>query len=282
MGLQINTNIEAMNAYRNLSNTQGSLSKSLERLSSGLRINRAADDAAGLSISENLRSQISGFKRASTNAQDGISLIQTAEGALAETTSLLQRVRDLAVQAANTGANDSAARAAIGREVTQSLAEIDRIAQATVYGSKNLLDGSAAASGGFTFHVGYNGSAFNQLNVSVGNMGAASLGLSSTTIVAAITGTTAANALASIDAALQNVTTARSTLGAYQNRLESTISNLGVAVENLSASESRIRDTDMAEEMTNYSKQQILQQAGTAMLAQANSLPNGILQLLQG
>ena len=282
MGLQINTNVEAMNAYRNLSNTQNSLSKSLERLSSGLRINRAADDAAGLSISENLKSQINGFKRASANAQDGISLIQTAEGALSETTSLLQRVRDLTVQAANTGANDSAARAAIGREVTQSLAEIDRIASATVYGSKNLLDGSAAASGGFTFHVGYDGKTFNSLNVSVSNQSAGSLGLSSATVVSAITGGTAATFLASIDKAIENVTTTRSTLGAYQNRLESTISNLGVAVENLSASQSRIADTDMAEEMTNYSKQQILQQAGTAMLAQANSLPNGILQLLRG
>ena len=278
MGLQINTNIEAMNAYRNLSNTQGSLSKSLERLSSGLRINRAADDAAGLSISENLRSQINGFKRASANAQDGISLIQTTEGALAETTSLLQRVRDLAVQAANTGANDTAARNAISGEVVQSLAEIDRISSATVFGSKNLLDGSNTA--GFTFHVGFNGSAYNQLNVKVGSMSSGALGLTVLAVTGKIT-TGDATLLATIDSALSTVTSTRSTLGAYQNRLESTISNLGVAVENLSASESRIRDTDMAEEMTNYSKQQILQQAGTAMLAQANSLPNSVLSLLK-
>ncbi len=280
MGLMINTNVEALNAYRNLSGTQGSLAKSLERLSSGLRINRAADDAAGLSISENLKSQINGFKRASTNAQDGISLIQTAEGALNETTNLLQKVRSLAVQAANVGANDQAARDAIGREVTQSLAEIDRIASATVFGSKSLLDGSATA--GFTFHVGYNGSSFNQLNVKVNATNSSSLGLTSATITAAITGGTASSWLTSIDNALASITSTRSSLGSYQNRLESTIANLGVAVENLSASRSRIVDTDMADEMTNFSKQQILQQAGTAMLAQANSLPNSVLQLLRG
>ena len=279
MGLRINTNVEAFNAYRNLSATESKLSKSLEKLSSGLRINRAADDAAGLAISEGLKSQVNGFKVASRNAQDGISLLQTAEGALSETTNLLQRVRDLAVQASNVGGNDSAARDAIGREVTQALSEIDRIASATVFGSKNLLDGSETA--GFTFHVGYNGSSYNQLNVAISGQSSAALGLVSATIVAAITGTGAAAALTSIDAALTSVTTTRSTLGAYQNRLESTISNLGVAVENLSASESRIRDTDMAQEMTNFSKLQILQQAGTAMLAQSNQLPNGVLGLLR-
>ncbi len=279
MGLRINTNVEAFNAYRNLNNTEGMLSKSLEKLSSGLRINRAADDAAGLSISENLKSQVNGFKVASRNAQDGISLLQTAEGALGETTNLLQRVRDLAVQASNAGGNDQAARDAIGGEVTQALAEVDRIASATVFGSKNLLDGSQAA--GFTFHVGFNGASYNQLNVSISGQSSAALGLVSATIVAAITGTNAAAALASIDTAISSVTTTRSNLGSYQNRLESTVSNLGVAVENLSASESRIRDTDMAQEMTNFSKLQILQQAGTAMLAQSNQLPNGILSLLR-
>jgi flagellin len=278
MGLRINQNIEAVNAYRNLTSTSSQLSKSLERLSSGLRINRAADDAAGLSISENLNSQINGFKVASKNAQDGISLLQTAEGALAETTNLLQRVRDLAVQAANSGANDQAARDAIGKEVTQALAEIDRIASATVFGSKSLLNGSE--SGGFTFHVGYNGATYNQLNIKIGGMSSGALKLSS--IANTITGTNAASALASIDAALTNVTSVRSDIGSYQNRLESTISNLGVAVENLSASRSRIVDTDMAQEMTNFSKLQILQQAGTSMLGQANQLPQGVLSLLQG
>jgi flagellin len=279
MGLRINTNVEAMNAYRNLDNTQGMLQKSLERLSSGLRINRAADDAAGLSISEGLKSQINGFQQAARNAQDGISLIQTAEGALNETTSLLQRVRDLTVQASNSGSNDQASRDAIGREVTQALNEIDRIASATVYGSKSLLDGSQAS--GMTFHVGYNGASTNAITVAVTAMNSSSLGMTSATIVSAVTGTNAAAALVSIDAALATVTRTRSTLGSFQNRLQSTISNLGVAVENLTASKSRITDTDMAEEMTNFSKQQILQQAGTAMLGQANSLGQGVLRLLQ-
>jgi flagellin len=280
MGLRINQNVEAFNAYRNLTNSSNELGKSLERLSSGLRINRAADDAAGLSISENLRSQIKGFQRASSNAQDGISLLQTAEGALNETTNLLQRVRDLAVQAANTGANDQSSRDAIGREVTQALAEIDRIAAATVFGSQNVLNNSASA--GFTFHVGFNGASYNQMNIRISNQNAGALGMTSATITALITGTNAASALANIDFAITSVSGTRSQIGALQNRLESTISNLGVAVENLSASQSRIRDTDMASEMTNFSKLQILQQAGTAMLGQANALPNSVLGLLRG
>jgi flagellin len=280
MGLTVNTNIDAMDAYRNLNSTSNSLAKSLQRLSSGLRINNASDDAAGLSISQNLQSQISGFKQATANAQDGISLLQTADGALTETTNLLQRVRQLTVQAANVGANDQASRESIGREVKQALAEIDRIASATVFGSKNLLDGSQSA--GFTFNVGFSGASYNQINVAISGMSSGALGLTSATLVSTITGTNAASALASIDAALTNVTTARSNLGAYTNRLSSTISNLGVAVQNLSASQSRIQDTDMAEEMTNFSKLQILQQAGTAMLAQANSLPSSVLSLLKG
>jgi flagellin len=282
MGLTINTNIDAMDAYRNLNSTSMSLSKSLQRLSSGLRINSAQDDAAGLSISQNLQSQITGFKQASSNAQDGISLLQTADGALTETTNLLQRVRQLTVQASNVGANDTASRAAIGGEVTQALAEIDRIASATVFGSKNLLDGSQAA--GFTFQVGYSGSSYNQINVAISGMSTGALlkGTTSAALVQAITGSNASAALASIDAALTAVTSARSNIGAYENRLASTISNLGVAVQNLSASQSRIQDTDMASEMTQFSKLQILQQAGTAMLSQANSLPSSILTLLKG
>jgi flagellin len=224
-----------------------------------------------------LKSQINGFKVATRNAQDGISLLQTAEGALSTTTALLQRVRDLTVQAANTGANDQSARDAIGSEVSQDLIEIDRIASATVFGSKNLLDGSAA--GGFTFHVGYSAASYNQLNFTIAGMSAAALGL--TGLAAAITGTNSTSALASIDAALTNVTSVRSKLGAVQNRLEYTIGNLGVAVENLSASNSRITDADMAQEMTAFTKQQILQQAGTAMLGQANKLPQSVLALLQ-
>jgi len=280
MGLRIQSNIEAMNAYRNLSNTSNALGKSLEKLSSGFRINRAADDAAGLSISEGLKSETNGFKVAIRNAQDGISLIQTAEGALNETTNLLQRVRDLTVQASNTGANDTASRSAISREVTQALAEVDRISQATVFGSTSLLNGSLSA--GVTFHVGYNGSAFNQITVAVTNQNANSLGLTVATLTAAISGTTASAWLATIDIALASVTATRSNLGSFQNRLESTINNLGTSVENLSASMSRIKDVDMADEMTQFSKEQILQQAGTAMLAQANSLPSSVLTLLKG
>ncbi len=276
MGLSVNTNVEAMNAYRNLNNTQNMLGKSLQRLSSGLRINSAADDAAGLSISEGLKSQIGGFKVATRNAQDGISLIQTAEGSLSTTTSLLQRVRDLAVQSSNTGANDQDARDAIALEVTQNLQEIDRIASATVFGSKTLLSG--AESGGFTFQVGYTGQTFNQLNVKISNMSSGALTL---TGLASVIASGSAGALASIDSALDAVTKTRSNLGASQNRLEATISNLSIAVENLSASNGRITDTDMAEEFTRFSKQQILQQAGTSMLSQANRLPQGILSLLQ-
>jgi flagellin len=280
MALTINTNIDAMDAYRNLNNTSNSLSTSLQRLSSGLRINSAADDASGLSISQGLQSQISGFQQATSNAQDGVNLLQTADGALTETTNLLQRIRTLTVQASNVGANDQSSRNAIGAEVTQALNEVDRIASATVFGSQNLLDGSQ--SNGFTFQVGYSGASYNQINVKIGGMSTGALKITAASIVSTITGTNAASALASIDAALTAVTTARSNLGAYENRLTSTISNLGVAVQNLSASQSQIQDTDMASEMTNFSKLQILQQAGTAMLSQANSLPSSILTLLKG
>jgi flagellin len=279
MGLRINQNIDAMNAYRNLSHTDSALSTSLQRLSSGLRINSAADDAAGLSISQDLQSQINGFKVATQNAQDANSLLQTADGALTETTALLQRVRNLTVQSANVGANDQASRDAIGNEVQAALDEIDRIASATVYGSSNILDGSV--TGGFTFHLGFNGNAYNQVNISIGAMSSGALGLTGSSLVSQITGTNAASALAQIDMALTTVTATRSTIGAYENRLQSTMTNLAVAVENLSSSLSRIQDTDMAEEMTNYSKLQILEQAGTSMLAQANKLPQSVVTLIQ-
>ena len=277
MGLRINQNIAAMNAYRNLNKTDISLGKSLEKLASGFRINRAADDAAGLSISEGLRGQVNGFKMAMRNAQDGISLIQTAEGALGEVTSLIQRVRELTVQAANSGANDQPARDAIGQEVTQTLAEIDRIGSSTVYGSKTLLDTAQT----FTFQIGYSGAASNQLGVAVSAMSSGALGLTASVIVAAITGPTAATALASIDAALATISSQRSSLGSFQNRLESTVNTLGVATENLANAESRIRDTDMALEMVQFTRHQILTQAGTSMLAQANSSQQSVLQLLQ-
>ena len=400
MGLRINNNIAAMNAYRNLSVTDGQMSKSLEKLSSGFRINRAADDAAGLSISEGLRSQVGGLKVAVRNAQDGISLVQTAEGALTEVHALLQRARDLAVQSANTGTTSDEAREAAATEVRQALEEIDRISAATEFGGKKLLDGSV--SGGFKFHVGSGAGTENQVTVDIDSMDAEGLGLSGTSasstsanLASAVydtaadgntfsisvtddgitnavsfdlsgtydlatsagredlvsdinTALSAANvgvsaqivggdtagtyavkfssnatgadvtdltvsgdgvagglgamtevvgsgtggiadlieagdtdAITRLDDAIVEVSTQRANLGAYQNRLEHTIANLSVTQENLAASESRIRDTDMAQEMVAFTRSQILTQAGTAMLAQANQAPQSVLSLLR-
>jgi flagellin len=286
VGLRINNNIAAQNAYRNLSVTDSQMSKSLEKLSSGYRINRAADDAAGLSISEGLRSQIGGLKVAVRNAQDGISVVQTAEGALTETHSILQRMRDLSVQASSTGSQDSDARSAAQTEFSQLSSELDRIATTTSFGGQKLLDvGGGAYSG--TFQVGANTSAADQIAVNLGasvfgsgsavtGFDAAGLGLGSLDL--STSGTAAIDA---IDTAIKGVSTARATLGAYQNRFEHTINNLSVAVENLSASESRIRDADMAQEMVSYTRSQILTQAGTSMLAQANQSPQNVLSLLR-
>lgn len=267
MSLRVNTNIAAMNAYRNLSVTEGNLGKSLEKLSSGFRINRAADDAAGLVNSESLRSQIGGLKVATRNAQDGISVAQTAEGALNEVHSILQRMRDLSVQKANTGSNSTAANTAIDSEYAALASEVGRIGTATQFNGNNLLDGTYNG----TFQVGANGSDTIALDLTTVNLSTVSSALGST-----------ASSIATVDAQIATVSAARGTLGAFQNRLEHTVANLGVAVENLSASESRIRDTDMAMEMTSFSKSQILSQAGTAMLAQANQSSQGVLQLLKG
>jgi len=273
MGLRINSNIEALNAHRNLLGTTSNLAKVMERLSSGLRINKAADDAAGLAISEKLRSQVNGLHQAVRNSLDGISLIQTAEGALSETHSILQRMRELAVQAANETLT-SADRNQLQAEVDNLLSEMDRIANSTEFNTKKLLDGSVAATP-LTFQVGANGG--QAITVTIGTATVAALTLTGL----AITDYTAANAaLTSIDDALGAVSSIRSDLGAVQNRLEHTIANLGVAAENLQASESRVRDADMAEEMVNFTRMQILQQAGTAMLAQANLAPQSVLQLL--
>jgi flagellin-like hook-associated protein FlgL len=404
VGLRINQNTAAANAYRNLNVSDGQMAKSLEKLSSGFRINRAADDAAGLSISEGMRSQIGGLKVAVRNAQDGISVVQTAEGALTEVHSLLQRARDLSVQSANTGGNDAAARTAASTEVDQIVNEVNRISASTAFGGKNLLDGSQTA--GFTFQVGSGTATTDKVTVNIASMSAAGLGLTGTgataaagtlagapviagpgtvsityntgaganvassfnvaagtydtttasgrdTLQAALntglqsaglsndlkaeivgagggtyavklstlgTGATASisvtggtsigagglnltggtqlgsgagsvgaqvaagstSAIATLDTAIGQVSTQRAQLGAVQNRFEHTIANLNVTVENLSASESRIRDTDMAMEMTAYSRTQILTQAGTAMLAQANQSQQGVLQLLRG
>jgi flagellin len=417
MGLRINQNIAAMNAYRNLSVTDGQMSKSLEKLSSGFRINRAADDAAGLSISEGLRAQTGGLKVAVRNAQDGISVVQTAEGALTEVHSILQRMRDLAVQANNTGAQDVQAREAAQTELTQLSSELDRIGSTTSFGKTKLLDGTfgnsaanlsgsitgatggthtvdgtndqftiagnfqaangtfvalgatavtltnaaysaggyqqemqeqidtvmtanglaagtvkvsvedngggvwkvelssekalvadgvdadelpdgsnftiagaeaglaglrAATStttttGGGTFQVGANNASAEQIKVAIDKVDASALALASLDLVS-----NASAAIDLVDTAIETVSTQRATLGAYQNRFEHTINNLNVAVENLSASESRIRDTDMAQEMVSFTRSQILSQAGTSMLAQANQAPQSVLSLLRG
>lgn len=395
--MRINSNSMAINAYRNLSTNNMSLGKSLEKLSSGFRINRAADDAAGLVISQNLRAQVSGLRQATRNAQDGISVVQTAEGALNEVHTMLNRMRDLSVQAANSGANDAAARTAAQSEITALTAEIDRIASSTQFGGTNLLDGTYGVSkasatlfdsdnsishtAGDDFTININGTgavtvdlpamaaetganaattiegaikaalaagtaaqqAFaNEVTVSAESVGAGTaltievggltagqtfvlgdgtgtplaemnvgavtaaagtggqfqIGANSTDTlsvsITAVSSTTlaisgldvtsdagAAAAIVAFDSAIASVSTQRGSLGAVQNRFESMINNLQVTTENLVASESRIRDTDMASEMTNFTKNQILTQAGTAMLAQANSVPQGVLSLLR-
>lgn len=397
--MRINQNLAALNAYRNLSTNNVSLGKSLEKLSSGFRINRAADDAAGLVISQGLRAQVSGLRQATRNAQDGISVVQTAEGALNEVHSMLNRMRDLGVQAANSGSNDLSARNAAQAEIDALKAEVNRVSDKTSFGGQKLLDGSygvksAKASGfdadnsytvagGETFSVNINGTgpttvtmsaltaangsstaaaletainsglaaggagaqAFagkvsvkatqsgggNTLEISVAGLAdtqtftitdgtgtpLADMGLAGATVVAAAgssgkfqiganandtvdvqigdmdatalgigsidvtTDAGAAAAITNLDTAIATVSSKRGDLGALQNRFESMINNLQVTTENLVASESRIRDTDMAAEMTNFTKNQILSQAGTAMLAQANQVPQGVLSLLR-
>ena len=277
MGMQVNTNIAANNAHRNLTNTQNDLSKSLEKLSSGLRINRAADDAAGLAISEGLKSQVGGLTVAARNAQDGISVIQTAEGSLNEVTSILQRVRDLAVQAGN-DSNNADSRTAIKTESDALGDELIRIGNSANFNGTKLLDGTATA---LTFQVGAGDVAVeDQIVVNLTTANISTLGAT----IKALTFDTSANALLSItasDTAITSVSTERAKLGAVQNRFESVIKNLAVSKENLTAAGSRIRDTDMAEEMVKFTRANILSQAGTAMLAQANQANQGVLQLLR-
>nr|WP_104138942.1 flagellin [Cryobacterium sp. Y62] len=387
MGMQVNTNIAANNAYRNLATTQNDLSKSLEKLSSGLRINRAADDAAGLAISEGLKSQVGGLTVAARNAQDGISVIQTAEGSLNEVTSILQRMRDLAVQAGN-DSNNVASRGAITTEVSSLRQELTRISDATNFNGTKLLGGdvdsvTAGNQTSLSFQVGANGDASSKISVNLAGANVSSIVTAltfgttavksasaatvnyakgyeftqgSTVVTVAAPGTAptsnagvatnlnadagfaqnftastdeagklvvtsksgsasaitidqdvttagtyaqavtvvagsttlgfdssaaAQASITAIDAQIQNVSTARAELGANQNRFESVIKNLAVSKENLTAAGSRIRDTDMAEEMVKYTRANILSQAGTAMLAQANQSNSGVLQLLQ-
>ena len=373
MGMQINTNIAALNTYRNLTSNQNSLSSSLEKLSSGLRINRAADDAAGLVISEGLKSQIGGLTVAARNAQDGVSVVQTAEGALGQAQSILQRLRDLAVQAGN-DANSTDARTALSSEASSLTSELTRIANSTNFNGKNLIDGTA---GTMKFQVGADGNANSQISVTMTNLSTVATNLGSAganfaivtptavtgnfvvnngttavtvamgavntyttvqgvadklnsdtnfqanfsasidsnnklvvtsktggTVLGGVIGTPAAigtggstatavsggldfstaagaqAAITSIDAQLDTVSTQRSALGAVQNRFDRAIANINVAIENLSASKSRITDVDMASEMVNFTRAQILSQSGTAMLAQANQMPQMALKLL--
>ena len=264
MGLRVNNNIAAFNAYRNLSATDTAMGKSLEKLSSGLRINRAADDAAGLAISEGLRSQIGGLKVGARNAQDGISLAQTAEGALTEVHSMLQRMNDLSVQYAN-GTQGTDSQAALQAEFDALETEITRIKDNTKFNGVALFGGAA-----LTFQVGYDSADTIEISATAladfaagTNVAAIDIGDSNT-----------------LQDAITEVSTQRAELGAVQNRFEHTLNNVNVAIENLSASESRIRDTDMAQEMVSFTRSQILSQAGTAMLAQANQSSQGVLQLL--
>ncbi len=266
MSLQINQNVGAINAHRNLVSNDNMLSKSLERLSSGFRINRAADDASGLVKSETLRSEVRGTQQAVKNAQDGISFVQTAEGALVEVHAMLQRMNELAVSAANTATSDGVAEQA---EVTELIAQINSIGTNTKFAGLDVFSATEQ-----NFHVGAN--AGETIGVTTGALTATTVG------VAAVNVDTGANAaIGTIATAIDTVSTLRGTLGAKQNRLESTINNLRVSVENLSASESRIRDTDMALEMSNFTRNQIMVQAGTSMLAQANAVPQGILTLIR-
>ena len=274
MGLRIQNNVEAFNAHRNLTTVSSKASKAMEKLSSGYRINRAADDAAGLAISEKMRAQIGGIDQSQRNAQDGISLVQTAEGSLAEVHSMLQRIRDLRVQFEN-GTLSSEDKDAIATEIGQLATEISDIGTQTKFNGTALLTGNPV-----TFQVGA------ASGETVSTTAFALSGASGASVVIAVSAATASAqvsglSLTQIDDAIKNVSTARANFGAVQNRLEHRLNNLATYQENLVASESRIRDVDMASEMVNFTKLQILQQAGTSMLAQANQAPQGVLSLLR-
>lgn len=302
--MRINTNSAALNTYSRLTSANASKSSSLAKLSSGLRINKAGDDAAGLAISEKMKGQIGGLKQAKSNAQDGISLIQTAEGALNETHSILGRMRDLAVQSNNDTLSEDD-RSAIAKEYKALTSEIDRISTTTEFNTKSLLKGTGAkdTTAAFTFQIGANDGqtmsidikAMDSESLKVKDIDLSKSGVTTKagtpavtdeggTVTQAATEATATsdNRVKTIDAAIKTVSDQRAGLGAAQNRLEHTINNLGTTKENLSEANSRIRDVDMAEEMMNFTKSNILSQAATSMLAQANAMPNSVLSLLQG
>ena len=272
----INHNIASINTQRQLSNANNAQGKSMEKLSSGLRINRAGDDAAGLAISEKMRAQVRGLDQASRNAQDGISMIQTAEGALNETHSILQRMRELAVQSAN-DTNTADDRSEIQLEIDDLIEEVDRIATTTQFNGQNLLDTTGGTTGAFTFQIGANDS--QSLTITFADMQAGALGVDS--IKLDTDAATSAAAITTIDSAIKLVSDERAQMGAKQNRLEHTINNLNTSSENLTSAESRIRDVDMAKEISEQTKQSILAQAAQSMLAQANQQPQNILSLLR-
>ncbi len=284
MPLVVNTNLASLNAQRNLSTSQSSLNTSLQRLSSGLRVNSAKDDAAGLAISESLTSAIRGNTQAVRNANDGISVGQTAEGALGQISNNLQRIREISVQAAN-GSVSNSNRSQLQLEVDQLTQEISRIVQTTQFNGTSLLSGQTT----ITFQIGYSGTADNQVSVSTTDLAqAGSAGLNAYSASLTATGTVnittsagASAALSALDQDIARVTNIRSTFGAVQNRFDAVVANLNNYVENLTASKSRIMDTDYAAETANFSKAQILQQAGTAILKQANQIPQQALTLLQ-
>ena len=271
----INHNITALNTHSKLANATNAQSKSMEKLASGLRINRAGDDAAGLAISEKMRGQVRGLEQASRNAQDGISLIQTAEGALNETHDILQRMRELTTQSANDTNNTTEDRKALQSEFVELRNEIDRISDQTEFNTKSLLNGSVSS---VTLQIGANSK--QTLTVNLKDMDSTALKINALNISTGTAGDITAH-ISVIDAAINAVSDVRSNLGANQNRLEHTINNLKTSSENLTAAESRIRDVDMAKEMMNQTKNSILAQAAQAMLAQANQQPQGVLQLLR-
>jgi flagellin len=270
-----------MNANRQLNITTNSQAKVTEQLSSGYKINRAADDASGLTISEKMRSQIKGLTQASTNAQDGVSAVQTAEGALSEVHDMLQRMNELAIKAAN-GTNTTADRTAIQGEVEALVCEIDRVKESTNFNTLSLLNGDFATSKNMTIQVGAANSSFQRIQIKIESISTSKLGSSSLKLnaidMSKLSG--ARKAIAAITQAIAKISSIRSGLGAVQNRLEHTINNLDNVVENTTAAESSIRDTDMASAMVEYSKNNILAQAGQSMLAQANQSTQGVLSLL--
>lgn len=281
--MSISTNVASISAQRSLEKTQMGLQKSMSKLSSGLRINTAGDDAAGLAISESLKGQVRSLQQASRNAGDGVSFLQTAEGALNEVSGLLIRMRELSVQSSN-GTLTSTQRASLHNEFTQLRSEIDRIGDSTEFNGMKLLDGSA--SGGVTFQVGLNNDSASKLTVNIASAKSGAIGGSATTArlddQTISTATGAQTALSIIDEAIGDISTARGMMGSVINRLGNTMANLATAVENLSAANSRIRDVDVAEETAQLTRSQILSQAGVSILAQANQLPQAALTLLRG